>query len=289
MAIRIIVCSTSDLPQETKQAWGVVTAPMGVTFEGKHYRQDIDMTLEEFYARLATSSTLPTTTQVNPESFSELIAPIVAAGDQALVLCLSSALSGSYQSALIAQENFPLGSVFVVDTRTVTLGEAILTARAVEMRDAGATIVEIVREMEELSRRVVLYAIINDLTYVYKGGRLSAVGMHVGGALKLKPVVSIWEGVANMAGMARGMKGAYRWIADRAAKEGIDERYWVALGDTNAPQLTPDLEAAVFPRGTSLRTMRHAIGMVLGTHAGPGSVAIAYVKRSKENAEPSRG
>lgn len=280
MAIRIVTDSTADLPRDLREEWKIVTAPMGAVFDGQLFLQDIDMTTEDFYARLVSSKELPTTTQVNPETFIEALTPIVEAGDQAVVLCVSSGLSGTCQSALIARESFPAGSVFVVDTRTVTIGAAILVARAVEMRDAGATAVEIVREMEELSVRTVIYAIIDDLTYPYKGGRLSSMGMRVGGLLRLKPVVSIWEGKANMAGMARALKGAYHWVADRVAKEGIDERYCVAFGNTNAPHLSPELEAVVFPRGCENRVLRHPVGMVLGTHAGPGAVAIAYVKKT---------
>jgi len=279
MAIRIITDSTADLPKETREAWGIVTAPMGVVFDGQLYLQDIDMTVEDFYERLATAKEIPSTTQVNPETFAEHFAPIVEEGDQALVICVSSAMSGTCQSAIIAKESFPPDNIYVVDSRNVTIGAALLVARAVEMRDAGAPIEQIVRELEDMSQRVVMYAIINDLSYPHKGGRLPTVGLHVLGVLDIKPIVSIWNGVANSAGLARGMRGAYRWIAERAAKEGIDERYGVVFGHTNAPHLTPLLEAAVFPKGTDLQVLCHPVGMVLGAHAGPGSVAMAYIKK----------
>ena len=167
----------------------------------------------------------------------------------------------------------------MVDTRSVTIGAAILVARAVEMRDAGASAEEIVRELRDLSQRVALYAMIDDLTYPQKGGRLPAVGARVLGVLSIKPIVTIWKGAASMAGLARGKKGAYHWIADRAAREGIDERYCVAFGHTNAPHLAAALEAVVFPHGCGQRVLRHPVGMVLGTHAGPGAVAMAYIKK----------
>jgi DegV family protein with EDD domain len=161
----------------------------------------------------------------------------------------------------------------------VTIGAALLVARAVEMRDAVAAAEEIARELQDMSRRVVMYAIINDLSYPHKGGRLPTVGLHVLGVLDIKPIVSIWNGVANSVGLARGMRGACRWIAERAAKEGIDERYGVAFGHTNAPERMPLLETAVFPKGAGCKLFRHPVGMVLGTHAGPGSVAMAYIKK----------
>lgn len=279
MAIRIVTDSTADLPQETREAWGIFTAPMGVVFDGQLYLQDIDMTLEDFYERLAAAKQIPSTTQVNPETFAECIAPIVEAGDQALVISVSSGLSSTYQNAVAAKAMFPPDSVFVVDSRNVTIGAAILVARAVEMRGAGATAQEITSELRDMSRRVVMYAMINDLSYPHKGGRLPTVGLHMLGVLDIKPIVSIWNGVANSVGLARGTRGAYRWIAERVAKEGIDERYCVAFGHTNAPQLLPLLEAAVFPNGAPTSVLRHPVGMVLGTHTGPGSVAIAFIKK----------
>ncbi|MCL2544456.1 MAG: DegV family protein [Clostridia bacterium] len=279
MAIRIVTDSTADLPEEAREAWGILTAPMGVVFDGQLYLQDIDMSLEAFYDKLVAAKEIPSTTQVNPETFVEVFAPVVEAGDQVLAICVSSGLSSTYQCAVTASKSFPPGSVFVVDTRNVTIGAAILVARAVEMREAGAPIEEIASELRDMSRRVVMYAVINDLSYPHKGGRLPTVGLHVLGVLDIKPIVSIWNGVANSVGLARGMRGAYRWIAERAAKEGIDRRYCVAFGHTNAPQLTPLLEAAVFPNGTDLKVLRHPVGMVLGAHAGPGSVAMAYIKK----------
>jgi DegV family protein with EDD domain len=281
MAIRFITDSTTDLPKSLREAWDVQIAPMGAVFDGVVYLQDIDMTMEAFYERLATAPKIPTTTQINPATFAALYAPFVAAGDEVVVFCVSSGLSGTYQSACIAKADFLGAKIDVVDTLNVTLGATILVEQAARMRAAGATAAEIVSEMEDMRTRVVLYAIINDLEYPYKGGRLSAVGMRVGGMLGLKPIASIWNGVANMAGMARGMNRAYRWIADRSAREGIDERYAVLFGDTNAPHLTPELERVVFPHGSSYRVMRQPVGMVIGAHAGPGSVAMAYIKKRR--------
>ncbi len=280
MTIRFVADSTADLPKEAREAWDIAVAPLGVIFDEKLYLQDIDMSLEEFYAKLVTSKALPSTVQVNPDAFAQAFAPSVEAGDEIIVFCLSSALSGTYQSACIAMEQFPQGKIYLVDLRTVAMGSAILLARAVEMRDAGATAAEIVAEMEALSKRVVLYAVIDDLTYLHKGGRLSSVGMRVGGVLRLKPIVHIWEGVVGMAGLARGTKGAYQKIAEFMAKDGVDDRYQFAFGHTNAPHLMGELEQALFPAGNPYRTVRYPIGMVIGTHAGPGAVAVAYVKKN---------
>jgi DegV family protein with EDD domain len=281
MAIRFITDSTADLPPGLRTAWGVQVAPMGAVFDGWLYLQDIDMTLEEFYARLAATKTLPTTTQVNPQTFAGIIAPIVKAGDQAMVFCVSSGLSGTYQSACVAKEGFPEDKVFVVDTNSVTMGAAALIACAARMRDEGATAQDIAREMEELRTRLVLYAIIDDLRYPNKGGRLSTLGARVGGVLDIKPVISIWNGKASIAGLARGLRGAYRWLAERVAKEGIDERCPVVFGNANVPERMPELESTVFPKGCPCHVMRHKVGMVLGTHTGPGAVGLAYAKQKK--------
>ena len=279
MAIHLITDSTADLSEAQKAAWQVTVVPMGVVFGNETFLQDIDMTMAQFYARLVSSEKLPVTTQVNPEQFAACYAPLIAAGDEVIVLCLSAKLSGTYQSACMAREQFPGAPIHVIDTTTVTMGAALLLQRASHMRDAGASAREIVAEVEAAKRRTALYAIIDDLTYVHKGGRLSAVGYRVGGVLHLKPIVAIQDGVVKMVGIVRSMKRAYSWLADRVVREGIDMAYWVALGHTNMPILMEDVYEALRGVLTGCELLRQDVGMVVGTHAGPGAVALAYIKK----------
>lgn len=280
MAVRLMTDSTADLPKEVQKKWGFDVAPLGVTFGEKTFLQGVDITLDEFYTRLMASKALPTTTQVNPDTFAALFAPCVQAGDELVVFCVSSALSGTYQSACIAKQQFPGAKIEIIDTISVSLGITILLERAASMRDQGASAQEIVREIESIKGRITIYAIIDDLTYLHKGGRLSSVGARVGGVLRLKPVVSVPGGVVQMAAITRGTKNAYAWIAERVQKEGIDDRYVLLFGHTHAPELMQKLETVVFPVTNPFRTCYHEVGPVVGTHAGPGATAIAYIKRA---------
>lgn len=279
MAIRFISDSAADLTQEMREAHDIQVAPLGTIFSGKVYLQDVDLTLDAFYEKLQETKELPSTTQVNPEAFAKLFASVAESGDEAIVFCLSAKLSGTYQSACIAKEQFPEAKIYLIDTQTVSVANCLLIRRAAEMREAGASAAEIVAEMEDLRTRARLYAVIDDLKYLHKGGRLSAAGMHVGGILRLKPIVTISDGVVSMATLARGTKNAYQKIAEIVAAEGIDDCCAIGFGHTYAPELMPELEKAIFPHGNPHPTLRQSIGIVVGTHAGPGAVAFVYIRK----------
>lgn len=281
MAIRFIVDSTADLTAEQAQDWQVEIAPLGVTFGGETFLQGVDITLDTFYKKLRAAKELPTTTQVNPHAFEQLFRPAMEAGDEVLVLCLSSKLSGTYQSACIAAELFPQERIAIIDTTTVTIGMQALLERAVRLRSAGASLAEMTAEIEALRPRTVIYAMIDDLTYLVKGGRLPAVGAKVGGLLNLKPMITIEDGQVKLAGMARGVRKAYDWIAQRVAADGVADGFAVYFGHTDAPRLVPELEKVVAEQAdlAGHSVGRCDIGVVIGTHAGPGAVAVAFVKK----------
>ena len=279
MAIQLLTDSTADLSEAQQAAWQITVVPMGAVFGNDTFLQGVDMSTADFYKRLIASDKLPVTTQVNPEQFRAAYAPLVDAGDELIVCCLSSKLSGTYSSACFAREQFPGASIHVIDTTTVAMGAALLLRRAAQLRDAGMDAQHIVAEIEQYKNRTMLYAIIDDLTYLYKGGRLSAVGYHVGGALKLKPIVTIQDGVVKMVGIVRGMKHAYAWLAERMRREGINDLFGGALGHTNSPSLMDDLYAVLRDALAGCEPLRQDVGMVVGTHAGPGAVALAYVRK----------
>ncbi len=279
MAVCLMTDSTADLPKQLQAQWDIDVVPLGVVFDGTTYLQGVDITIEGFYQRLTASKALPTTSQVNPDTFIKRFLPYVERGDSLVVLCLSGQLSGTYQSACIAREEYPQADIRVIDSRTVTIGMAVLLDRAVAMRNAGRSAQDIAQMLEDTRERVAVYAIIDDLTYLHKGGRLSAVGSVVGGVLRLKPVVSVHDGIVNMAGLTRGQKNAHAWVADRVAKDGVDADSLVIMGHTHAPDRVAPLEQAIFPHGSPADTLCHEIGAVVGTHAGPGATAISFIKR----------
>ena len=207
--IRILTDSASDiLPAEAEQL-GVTVIPLNVTLEdGSILRDGIDMTPTEYYAHLASCRKLPTTSQPSPELFEKFYLEAAAAGDEVLGIFLSHQLSGTWQCAKLAADLANVDNVLFVDSATVCLGESLLVRLAVQLRDAGKTLVQIATDLEHAKEHLHLVAAIDDLKYLRKGGRLPAAVAVAGGMLGIKPLITIKDGKVARAGKARGLPGA---------------------------------------------------------------------------------
>ncbi len=279
MAVRIVTDSTADLTAQEKQDFGVSIVPLGYTFGEQSYKQGVDLTIPEYYQKLRTSKELPTTTQANPDAFAQVYAPFVAAGDEIVVITISSAISGTYQSAMLAAREFSNANIVLVDTQSAAMGAYILVHEAVRLRDLGKSAVEIGVALTALRARIAFYAIIGDLTYLVKGGRLSGIGGKIGGLLNIKPIVTIGDGLVKMADKQRGMKKAYDWLAQQVHADGVDPAYPVCLAHSDAPELPPQLREVIEADLAGCEVQTRMVGEIIGTHAGPGCVALSYITK----------
>ena len=274
MSVKIIVDSTVDLSPEMKQKVSAVV-PMSVLFGETVYQDGVTITAAEFYEKLEGADPLPTTSQPTPAVFEDIYREVTADGSQAVVITLSSRLSGTYQSATIAAEEFP-GQVFVVDSRNATLGSGVLAAYAVELAEAGKTGEEILEILMEARKRVRLYAIVDTLEYLKKGGRLSATVAFVGGMLNLKPLISVEEGEIKSLGTARGMKKAFSQLSELSAN--VDPAMPMLLGYTGAE----DTQLRSYANSSELwgeNVPVTVVGPTIGVHAGPGAVAVGFFSK----------
>ena len=276
--IRIITDSTSDLSPARARELNIDVVPLQVLFGQEAFLDGVEMTQEAFYARLAASQELPTTSQINPDAFQALFQKYVDQGDQVVGIFLSSKLSGTCQSAFIAKELVEGGEVYVVDSHTVTFALALLVEEAAAMRDRGRSAAEIAAAMEDLAQRVRLLAVVETLLYLKKGGRISAATAIVGGLLGINPIVGVTgEGTVEALGKARGMKAGFRQIAALIEKEPADPAYRVAYGHANAPAAMESCREAVETLLPCAAPVIGSIGAVVGTHAGPGAAGVAYI------------
>ena len=276
--IRILTDSASDiLPAEAEQL-GVTVIPLNVTLEdGSILRDGIDMTPTEYYAHLASCRKLPTTSQPSPELFEKFYLEAAAAGDEVLGIFLSHELSGTWQCAKLAADLANVDNVLFVDSATVCLGESLLVRLAVQLRDAGKTLVQIATDLEHAKEHLHLVAAIDDLKYLRKGGRLSAAAAVAGGMLGIKPILAVIEGKVVLAGKARGLPGVYVALFKKIDEMGgIHPGYTPLLGYTVNPR-------ELHPLLTYLQDNLHLdaplvrqIGCVIGTHTGPGAFGIAF-------------
>lgn len=275
--VNIIVDSTADITEDVKERLTVV--PLTLRFGDEEYIEGVTIQKKEFYQKLIESDVLPKTSQAVPADFSDIFEKIAAAGESAVMITLSSKLSGTWQSAMIAAREYE-DSVYVVDSRNVAIGTAILAKLALRLVDEGMGAREIAERLEKEREKICLIAMLDTLEYLKKGGRISAAAAFAGGVLSIKPVVCIRDGEIVILGKARGSKQGNNLLVSEIRKTGgIDFTKPILLGytgldDTLLQKYIEDSKALWEEGISSLETTM--IGSVIGTHAGPGAVAVAF-------------
>ena len=279
MAIRIIADSGCDITQEEARELGIEILPIKTIFGETEYRDGIDLTHEEFFEKLIESDIFPTTSQISPFEYEQKYEEIKKDGDQAIVITLSSKLSGCFQSANIAAEDYE-GIVFPVDSLSVTAGERILIEYAVRLREKGLQIQEIIEKLEEKKYKIRLIALLDTLEYLKKGGRISAAAAMAGALLSIKPVVAIENGEVTVLGKARGSKAGNNMLREMVNKEGVIDfsmpfaLVYSGLSDELLQKYKKDnrdlFEDAVGD------IQGYSLGCAIGTHIGPGAIGTAF-------------
>ncbi len=279
MSVRIITDSASDMTPAEHPALRVL--PLSVTFGTDVYMDGVDIDHQRFYEMLVERDELPKTGQVNPYAFSQAIAEAREAGDEAVIITVGAKLSGTNQSARTALAEAPGGDVFVVDSNNVTLGERVLVEYALRLVDEGRCAAQIAAAVEAVRDRVVVIGLLETLEYLVRGGRLSAAAGAVGTLLNVKPVVAAEDGLIVQLGKARGSKNGRNLLNQKVEKAGgIDFSMPLALGYTGLSDavLKKYIEdsAALWAGHTEGELPVHTIGATIGTHVGPGAVAVAF-------------
>ena len=277
MGIQIVVDSTADMRPEV--AAKVAIVPLSVQFGEKTYVSGVDITPSQFYEMLSESDVLPTTSQPAPFLFEETFERAVSEGHEVICLTCSGKLSGTHQSANIAAAEFE-GKVHVVDSNTIALGLGIMAEYAVGLAEQNVSAAEILDKLKEKREKVRLLALVDTLEYLKKGGRISSAVALAGGLLNIKPVISVNDGEIKLLGKARGVRQGNTLLNQEIAKAGgVDFSLPVMLGYTGTQeeqlqkyvQESNDLWA---PYDGNLPVA--VVGSVVGTHAGPGAVAVGF-------------
>ncbi|MGI6687412.1 MAG: DegV family protein [Christensenellales bacterium] len=279
MKIRMIVDSTVDLLPEYKQRVQVV--PLTVHFGDEEYIDGVTIDHHTFYRKLVETDVLPTTSQATPTGFAEQYQQAKATNEACIVITLSSKLSGTYQSAVLAAQGYE--NVFVVDSASAAVGSGILTELAFRYIDQGMDAKTVAAKIEEDKKKIVIVALVDTLEYLKKGGRLSKTVAFAGTVLNIKPVLSVIDGKINLLGKAMGSKRGNNLLVQEIEKAGgVDFTKPVLLGYSGMSDvlLQKYIEDSRALWENELDEVRYAtIGSVIGTHAGPGAVAVAFFKK----------
>ena len=280
MSLKIVLDSTSDLVPELLGKFEIV--PLTVNFGEEEFIDGVTITREEFYAKLIESDVIPTTSQATPEAFERVFKKLVENGDEVLCITVASKLSGTYQSACIAAEEFP-GKVRVIDSKSVAIGSAILAEFALSLLEKGVSAEEIEKELIKKREDIIIVALIDTLEYLKKGGRLSKTAAFAGSLLNIKPVVSVEDGEINVLGKARGSKQGNNFLIKEIEKAGgVDFSMPMLLGYTGHDpyMLEKYKEDSRFIWEGKVENLRETcIGSVIGTHVGPGAIAVAFFRK----------
>ena len=279
MKTRIIIDSTADMTPEIKSR--VYTVPLTVHFGREEYIDGVTIDHKTFYEKLIESDVLPTTSQATPSAFAQEYERARQAGEAAVVITLASKFSGTYQSAVIAAADYE--NVYVVDGASAAMGTGILVELAFQLLDGGMSAKEIAETLETEKKKIVVVALVDTLEYLKRGGRISKTAAFAGGILNIKPVLSVIDGEIHLLGKARGSKMGNNLLIQEIDKAGgIDFSRPILLGYSGISDalLQKYIEDSRHIWEGNLNKIRYTtVGSVIGTHAGPGAVVVAFFRK----------
>jgi len=279
VCVRIIVDSSTNVSEKYREK--IQFVPLTVRFGDREYLDGVEISKHQFYEMLVESDVLPTTSQATPAAFAEYLESVASAGDSAVVITLSSKLSGTYQSAVLAAEDYP--NIYVVDSQSVAIGTGVLAQYAVELAQQGMGAEEIAQELTQQREKVCVVALLDTLEYLKKGGRISKTVAFAGGMLNIKPVVTIQDGAVALIGKARGSRNGNNLLVEKIREAGgVDFERPVLLGYTGLSsalleKYVDDSKALWADHVDKLDGC--LLCSVIGTHAGPGAVAVAFFRK----------
>ncbi len=276
-AVRIVTDSACDLANDEAEAGGITIVPLSIRFGDREYVDRTELTVADFYARMAESDTLPETAAPAPGAFESVFRQLSAEGAEAIVcINLSLALSATGQAAQnAARAVAPDIDARVIDSRSITVGLGSIVLEAAAAAEGGATADEIAALVDDMSERTHVFGVLDTLENLKKGGRVGGARALVGSVLSIKPLLDLSSGATEEAGRARTRKRALAWLRDKLAEfEGATH---VAVGGGDAPDLD-DFVAMLRPVVGDEDIRVADIGAVIGTHAGPGVVGMSFVR-----------
>jgi DegV family protein with EDD domain len=275
--IRFVTDSTCEAPDELLSHPAVTVVPLYVLFGHESLRDNVDISRDEFWSRLPSAVTLPTTSQAPPASFLVPFRQYTDAGDEVITLVLSSKLSRTYDSAISAGAELPDRPIDVVDSLTTSVGLGLLLQEGLRMAEAGKTRSEIVAALNARRSDIHILFALETLEYLARGGRIVKAQAFLGTTLNLKPLLAIVHGEVLPTSRARGKRKVLQNMIDYLAHQvqARGPKVHLAVTDACAPEEAEEVAEALSTRFESPNIWRARLGPVLGTHVGPGTIGAA--------------
>ena len=277
--VRIITDSAADFEPAELEKLNISCIPLSVMLEDKSYRENIDLGKKQFYELLASTGATPKTSQPSPDLLFDLFRDAKNAGDEAIYISISSGISGTYQTARITLEDVECDDCYVVDSLNATAGERLLVEYAVRLRDEGKGAEEIVAALESLRDKITLFACIDTLEYLYRGGRISQTVYKLGTMAQVKPIIRVSEeGTIEVPAKAMGMRKGLDMLCKRLEAQKPDANHKIYVMYTDDKSIGETLAQKLSAAGYAIPDEQIVpVGAAIGSHIGPGACGIAYV------------
>jgi DegV family protein with EDD domain len=273
----VVTDSTAYIPPDLARQNGLQVAPLSVIWDGETLRDGVDISPDEFYARLKVSNSLPTTSQTSPEEFTKIFSPLLSAGKSILGVFISSKLSGTIDSAMQVKKAMPTSPIEVVDSLSTAMALGFVALAAARAAQSGASLAE----AAAIARRAVEYTniifVVDTLEFLHRGGRIGGARRFLGTALNLKPLLTVRDGKIDALESVRTKSKATERMLDVIEKQ-IGDRRPIRLSPlhASAPQEVESLRQAVETRFHPEECFISELSPAIGSHAGPGTVGVAF-------------
>ena len=278
MAVRVVSDSACDLPAETCAALGIEIVPLTIRFGSDEYVDRTELSTEDFWTKLQSSPVLPETAAPSVGAFEEAFRALHDAGADGIVCVnLSAHLSATMQSAQLAAKALDgLCPIEIIDSASASMGIGILALHAARRAAEGAGVATIAREVNERRERQTLYATLDTLEYLKKGGRIGGAQAMIGSMLSIKPIITVLNGAVEQAGKVRTRSKALNFILEKVPAGRVESICVLHSGASDIEEflakLRPKVEGAEIVVGT--------VGPVVGVHVGPGAVGVTWIERA---------
>ena len=292
MDFRVMSDSSCDISQEQEKAYGINLISYYVSFDGVNYQKDrAEISAEDFYREMAEKpGVYPKTSMPTQMDFYEAFLPCAEKGEKVIYLNLTSKFSSSFQSARLAAEalmdDYPDCKIAVIDSFSATVQEGLLVTEAARMAQDGISFEEAVERLEELKKTSRIFFTTGDLSYLQKGGRIGKVLTQAASMLKIKPIIHLYEGELQAAGIARARKKSIAKFVEDAkaffADKNIND-YRICTGKGHDQEeydaFHKDVEAEMKALGFTGEVESYQIGCTIGVHTGPTPIGIACIRK----------
>lgn len=275
LMIKIVTDSTSDIPQSIVDEYGIEVVPLNINIEGKDYQDGVTIQKDEFYEFLVSKPVYPKTSQPSPNDFLKVFNQIKETNDECICITLSSRLSGTYQSAILAKELCEYEGIHIIDSLSASAGELLLIEEAIKGIKANKPIDEIIKTVEELKGHIGISASLKTLEHLKRSGRLSSTSAMIGTLAKIKPIITVTkEGTVDVYAKAIGQKKAMEIVLKEL--DNIDDNYSVYPLYTYG---TNNLDCILSKVGNLKLQEKIQIGPTIGTHVGPEAYGFCFIKK----------